>query len=103
MTDRKQALRQIQEAEQSLQSLLQQKQAFLTQSAEVEEALKELQTTETAYQIVANIMIKKNPEELSKNLTEQKELIELRMKTIEKQENKIKEQIKEYQESAMKG
>jgi prefoldin beta subunit len=103
MTDRKEALKKIQEAEQTIQNLLQQKQAFLSQNAEIEEALNELQNTETAYQIVANIMIKKDTEELKKSLSEQKEIIDLRIKTIEKQENRMKEQIKEHQESVMKG
>ena len=103
MTDRKEALKKIQEAEQTIQNLLQQKQAFLSQNAEIEEALNELLNTTTAYQIVANIMIKKDTDELKKNLSEQKEIIELRIKTIEKQENRMKEQIKEHQESVIKG
>ena len=103
MNDRKQSLRKIQEAEQTMQSLLQQKQAFLNQKSEIEDALKELEGAETAYQIVANIMIKKSSDELSKNLSEQMEMIDLRIKTIEKQEDRIKEQMKEYQETVMKG
>jgi len=103
MNDRKNSLRKIQEAEQTMQSLLQQKQAFLNQKSEIEDALKELEGAKTAYQIVANIMIKKSSDELTKNLSEQMEMIDLRIKTIEKQEDRIKEQMKEYQESVMKG
>ena len=103
MTERKQALRRIQEAEQAMQSLLQQKQAFLNQRAEAEEALKELEKSNIAYQIVANIMIRKEPDEIRKGLDEQQEMISLRIKAIEKQEDKIKGEIKEYQEMAMKG
>ncbi|MFT4309812.1 MAG: prefoldin subunit [Candidatus Woesearchaeota archaeon] len=103
MTDRKQALKKIQEAEQSMQSMLQQKQAFLGQKAEVEEAIAELESSDVAYQIIANIMVRKDSKSILDNLNDQKELISLRIKSIEGQEEKLKEQIKEYQESVMKG
>jgi prefoldin beta subunit len=103
MTDRKEYLRKIQESEQTMQGLLQQKQAFANQKSEIDDALKELETADTAYHIVANIMIKKDTKELSEGLSEQKELIDLRLKAIEKQEEKVREQIRGYQESVMKG
>lgn len=68
-----------------------QKQQFQSQLIEVESALAELQKTDTAYKIIGNIMVSAKKADLKKDLEEKKELFSTRMKTLEKQEQKIKD------------
>lgn len=86
--------------EQNLHSLTAQKQQFQAQLFELEAALKELQTTQTAYKIVGGIMMGANKEELSKELQSRKEMFELRIQTLEKQEKQLREKSKKIQEES---
>ena len=83
-------VQELQLLEQNLQNFLSQKQTFQGQLMETESALEELEKSTTAYQIIGNIMVASNKSELTKKLAEKKETLELRIKTIEKQEEKIK-------------
>ncbi len=97
-----QKISQLQLSEQSLQNLLVQKQQFQLQLAEIDSASKELEKTETAYKIVGNIMASAKKEDLKKDLSEKKDMIQLRIKNIEKQENQIKEKSSALQEEILK-
>lgn len=97
-----QKINQLQLFEQSLQNLLMQKQQFQLQLVETESALKELETTEEAYKIVGNIMVLTKKEDLKKDLKEKKEIIEIRIKSLEKQETQIKEKASKLQEEILK-
>ncbi len=94
-------LAQLQTIEQNLTSLLLQKQQLQAQLTEIENALKELENVENAYRIVGNIMIKKNKEELMEELKKEKEFIELRIKTITTQEEKLKEKAQSLQKEVL--
>ena len=83
-------IQKLQTIEQGMQQFLMQKQQFQSQMVELDSALQELKTTNESYKIIGNIMVKTDKEELTKDLEEKKELVDLRIKTIEKQENKIK-------------
>lgn len=74
-----------------MHSVMVQKQQFQSQLIEVESALAELQKTDTAYKIIGNIMVSAKKADLKKDLEEKKELFSTRMKTLEKQEQKIKD------------
>ncbi len=87
--------------EQNLQNLIMQKQSFQIQLLEIESALKELEKTQEAYKIVANIMVKGDKEQLKKELNEKKEILELRISTIEKQEKKLKQKASALQEEVL--
>ncbi|GAG16427.1 unnamed protein product, partial [marine sediment metagenome] len=78
---------QLQMMEQSMQTFLMQKQQFQTQLVEIESALKELEKSKEAYKIVGNIMVSGNKEDIENDLKKKKEIVELRIKTLEKQEN----------------
>jgi len=97
-----QKIAQLQLYEQSLQNILMQKQQFQTQSLEIESALKELESTKEAYKIVGNIMVASKKEDLKKELESKKETITLRITTMEKQENQIREKAKKLQEEVSK-
>ena len=92
-----QKIGQLQLLEQSLQTFLMQKQQFQAQLMEINSALEELKDSKEAYKIVGNIMVKSTKEELEKDLTGKREMIELRIKTLEKQENQIREKASKMQ------
>ena len=95
-------IQQLQLLEQNLQNFLMQKQQFQAQLIEIDSALEELKDNKEAYKIIGNIMVKTSKEELEKDLKNKKEMIELRIKTLEKQEDKIQERSKKIQEDVLK-
>jgi prefoldin beta subunit len=92
---------QLQMMEQNLQNFLMQKQQLQGQLIEIESALSELKDAKDAYKIVGNIMISSTKEDLEKELNQKKEIVELRIKTLEKQESKIKEKASSTQAEVM--
>ena len=87
----------LQMYEQNIQSFLVQKQQFQSQLIEIESASEELDKTDTAYKIVGNIMVLSDKSELKSDLDSKKEVLELRIKTMEKQENQIREKATKLQ------
>jgi len=92
---------QLQMYEQSLQTFLGQKQQFQIQLVEIESALKELETTKKAYKIVGNIMVENDVKELASDLESKKEVVELRIKTMDKQENQVREKASKLQSEVL--
>lgn len=97
-----QKLQQLQIMEQSLQSYLGQKQNFQMQQIEIDSALNELEKTDTAFEIIGNVMIKSDQVNLKEKLLKKKEVTELRVKSIEKQEEQLKEKISVLQKEVLK-
>lgn len=97
-----QEIAQLQLYEQGLQNILMQKHQFQSQSIEIESALKELESAKEAYKIVGNIMVASKKEDLKSELESKKETTNLRIKTLEKQENQIREKAKKLQEEVSK-
>ena len=96
-------IQQLQLVEQNLQNIMMQKQSFQMQLMENENALNELEKTKKeAYKIVGTIMISADKEDLKKELNEQKEVFDLRIKNLEKQEKKFKEKAEDIQKEVMK-
>lgn len=95
-----QMLIELQTYQQQMQTILFQKESLNVQNLEIEKALDELKkaTTEDVYKAVGPILIKSTKKELEKELTEKKETIDLRLKSLQKQEERIKEKLKESQE-----
>ena len=87
--------------EQNLQQFILQKQQFQTQLIEITSALEELEKTDQAYKIVGNIMVLTKKDKLKKELESKKEMLDLRIKTIEKQEKVIKEKMQKMQAEVM--
>jgi len=101
MKDSQEKIQKIQMMEQNIQALAQQKQQVQTQSFEIESALNEIEDSKESYKIVANIMIKTSKEKIQKDLNQKKEVLNIRMQTLEKQENKLKDAIKELQKEVI--
>ena len=97
-----QKIGQLQMFEQSLQSFLGQKQQFQMQLVEVESALSELETTSKSYKIVGNIMVEADKSELKSDLQSKREMLELRIKTIERQELQVREKASKLQSEILK-
>jgi prefoldin beta subunit len=98
MKDASENLQRLQVLDQNLQQVAMQRQQFSSQLFEVEGALKELESSEVAYKIVGGVMFGVKKAELKSDLESKKELIELRVKTLEKQEQQLREKFKKLQE-----
>ena len=97
-----QKIAKLQLLEQNLQNFLMQKQSLQTQLNEVAGAIEELNKSKgNVYKIVGNIMVASEKSSLEKDLNSKKELIELRIKNLEKQEEKIKEEATELQNEVL--
>ena len=94
----------LQVLEQTMQSIVMQKQNFQTQLAELENALDEVNKSDNnPFRMVGGIMVEANKDDVIKELDSKKEMADLRLKTIEKQESKTQEEVKSLQEEVMKG
>ena len=92
-----QKISKLQLLEQNMQTFLTQKQQIQSQLIEVESALKEIEGTDKTYKIIGNIMIASKKEDIKAELEQKKETIGIRLKAIEKQEEKLREQSKALQ------
>ena len=97
-----QKIAKLQLLEQNLQTFLIQRQEFQKQVMELESALEGLKTSDENYKIIGNIMVKSDKDTLEKELKQKKEMIDLRISAIEKQENQIKEKAEEMQKEVLK-
>lgn len=97
-----QKIQQLQLLEQNLQNFLMQKQQFQTQMVETDSALNELKDKKEAYKIIGTIMVKQSKENLEKDLKKKKEMLELRLKNLEKQEERLRDKSKKIQEEVLK-
>ncbi len=102
MSEQQEKIQQLQNIEQNLQQMLKQRQQLQVQQMEISSAQEELKKTDIAYRIISNIMVAAEKSALEKELSEKKERIELRIKSVEKQENALKEQAKTLREDIMK-
>src|SRR3989338_10961718 len=93
---------QLQLMEQSMQSLSMQKQQFQLQQVEVESAMKEMKNVEEEYKIVGNIMVLSKKTDIKEELNSKKEIIELRIKSLEKQENHMRDKAPKPQKGNIK-
>ena len=80
-------VQELQQIEQNAQALLMQKQTLQVEVNEIQNALAEIQqSTGEVYRILGGIMLRSTKEHLTKELTEKKKVIDLRIQAIEKQE-----------------
>ena len=85
----------------NLQNIAQQKQQLEAQLQELNSAFEGLMTTEKAYKIVGRIMIASSKEDLQQDVSNKKEIAELRLKAMSKQEEHLKKKFSEVQEEVM--
>ena len=93
---------QLQLLEQNLQNIIQQKQIIQSQKLEVENALSEIDKTKgDVYKIVGPVMVKGDKELIKIDLSSKKEMFDLRMKSVDKQEKTIKDKMTGLQEEVV--
>lgn len=87
--------------QQNLEIFSMQKQQFENQKLEAESALNELEKAQESYKIIGNIMVSSDKDLLKKELEEKIETLSLRVKNLEKQEDKLKSKANEIQQEVL--
>jgi prefoldin beta subunit len=90
----------LQQVQQTLQSVLAQKQQVDIESTEIEQALSELQKmTDDAviYKAIGTLLVKSEKAKITAELTERKELLNTRTSILGKQEERLRSQLKDLQ------
>ncbi|MCK5474083.1 MAG: prefoldin subunit beta [Candidatus Aenigmarchaeota archaeon] len=90
---------QYQQLQQQLQTIMMQKEQYRIQLAEFEKASEDLKNTKSdeIFKVSGTILIKSSKKDVGKDLEEQKETLEVRMKTFDKQENLLRDKLMEVQ------
>jgi prefoldin beta subunit len=92
-------LQEIQFLEQNLQNILFQKQAFQMELSESKESLKELENSnDEVFKIIGQLMIKYEKPKIKEEISNKIKIIELRIKTLEKQEATFSERMEKLRE-----
>jgi prefoldin beta subunit len=96
-----QRLLRLQQLQQTLQGVLTQKQQLELELNEVEQALSELEKlTDTAviYKSIGSLLVKSEKTKVTTELNERKELLNMRINVLGKQEERLRTQVKDLQE-----
>jgi len=95
----------LQQLQQTLQNVLTQKQQVELELLEVDQALSELEKTAedgVIYKSVGSLLIKTEKQKVENELKEKKELSNMRVSVLGKQEERLRAQIKELNEKLQK-
>ena len=85
-----QKIQELQGMEQNLNNLVMQKQAFQMELTETENALSEIsKSKDDVFKLVGNIMIKADKKKTEDDLTKKKDLLSLRLKSIDSEEKDL--------------
>ncbi|MFH1133708.1 MAG: prefoldin subunit [Nanoarchaeota archaeon] len=101
MTEQEDKLQQLQAMEQNVTNLLMQKQQIQGKLTETDSALKEMKGKQQVYRIIGNIMVLSDTAAVQKELDENRNLLQIRLKSIEKQEEKFRERAKKLQDDIL--
>lgn len=93
----------LQLLQQRLNLFANQKQIFQLQKIELENALRELKGAKApVYKLVGEILIEKSPDTLKKELEEKNNDVDIRIKSLEKQEKSSKDKAMDLQKEVAK-
>lgn len=85
--------------EQNLQNILYQKQAFELELDETNSSLNELEKTgDEVFKIIGQIMIKTEKSRIKNELLEKQKILDMRIKSFEKQETYLREKLDKIRE-----
>jgi prefoldin beta subunit len=90
----------LQQLQQTLQTIMAQKQQVEMEKTEVEQTLAELQKTPddaTIYKAVGSLLVKAEKPKVNQDLIDRKELLETRSTVLARQEERVRSQVKEAQ------
>ncbi len=103
MEPRDKKMQEIQILEQTLHNISFQKQAFQLELSETIETLKNLQSSgDEIFKIVGQLMIKADRKKTQEELGNKQKLLELRIKSIEKEEDSLSKNVVSLREELMK-
>ena len=89
---------------QQWQVVVMQKEQFVLQLSEIENTLRELEKVQgDVYKISGSVMFKKDKDDIVKELKEKKDLLELKIKSLEKQEKALREKLESYHKTNVGG
>jgi prefoldin beta subunit len=98
-----QKIQELQSYEQGFHSLLVQKQAFQMELNETENAFSEISKSKgDVLKVIGNIIVKSDKEKLEKELSHKKDMLSLRLKSIEKQEEELNNEIEKLRKEVLK-
>jgi prefoldin beta subunit len=90
----------LQQLQQNLQAIMMQKQQLEVEAVETDRALEELRKAgpdDAVYKAAGSVMVKAKKDDVIKELEEKKELSATRVKVLEKQEGRVKDNLKEVE------
>ena len=90
----------LQQLQQTLQSILAQKQQVEMEKTEVEQTIAEMQKTAdeaVIYKAIGSLLVKSEKPKVTEDLVERKELLDTRSTVLARQEERMRSQIKEAQ------
>lgn len=89
--------------EQRLQNSILQKQAFQMELAETNSAMNEVKKSgDEIFKVIGQLMIKSEKSKISEELLNKQKILELRIKSLEKQEDSLTEQLDKIQNELSK-
>lgn len=95
----------LQQLQQTLQSILTQKQQLELELIEIDQALSELEKASddaVIYKSVGSLLVRSEKSKVTSDLKERKELTNMRITVLGRQEERLRSQIKELQEKLQK-
>ena len=95
-----QRLLRLQQRQQTLQAVLRQKQQLELDLTQVEQALSELETLNDSaiiYKSIGSLLVKSERAKVADELNERKDLLNMRINVLGKQEERLRSQIKDLQ------
>lgn len=95
-----QRLLRLQQLQQTLQTVLTQKQQLELELSEVEQALSELEKLTNAaiiYKSIGSLLVKSKKTKVATELNERKDLLNMRINVLGKQEERLRSQLKDLQ------
>lgn len=95
-----QRLLRLQQLQQTLQAVLTQKQQLELEFTEVEQALSELEkltNSATIYKSIGSLLVKAKKGKVTTELNERKDLLNMRINVLGKQEERLRAQVKDLQ------
>ncbi len=102
MEENNQKIQEIQMIEQNMQNVMMQKQSFQFELSETQAALSELETAgDEVFKIVGQLMVKSDKNKIKEELSNKEKLIELRVSSLEKQENSLGENLEKLRSEVL--
>ena len=100
--NRESKMQELQLLEQSLQNTLMQKQAFQMELSETQAALGELKNSgDEVFKIIGQLMIKSEKSKITDDLENKEKILNLRISTLEKQENSLTEKFEDLRKEIL--